>query len=129
MVQNDLLSEKVIAAAYAVANALGCGYLEKVYENALALELRSLGLDVKQQWGIRVRYRGADVGEYFADLLVEGRLLVELKAVKALEDIHLAQCLNYVKGTGLGACLLLNFGTPKVEVRRLVNHFEHSDNN
>jgi len=115
------ITETIIGCAYAVANTLGSGFLEKVYENALALELRAAGLLVEQQKAIEVRYRNTVVGEYIADLLVENRVLVELKAVKELDDIHLAQCLNYLKATGLKVCLLINFGSPKVQVRRISN--------
>jgi GxxExxY protein len=114
------LTEKVIGCAYAVSNELGCGFLGKVYENALALELRNAGLDVKQQWPLAVLYRGDLVGEYTADILVGNCILIELKAAKKLDDIHLAQCLNYLKAAGLKLCLLLNFGQPKVEVKRVV---------
>ena len=91
---NDV-SRRIIGCAFTVANALGCGFLEKVYENALAHELRKAGLKTDQQQGITVRYDGAVVGEYVADLLVEDAVVVELKAAKALDDVHLAQCLNY----------------------------------
>jgi len=119
----DQLTEKVIGCVYTVANGLGCGFLEKVYENALAHELGKAGIQVTQQQDITVRYDGVVVGEYAADLLVEGRLLLELKAVKALGNVHLAQCLNYLKATGLRVCLLINFGSPKTEIRRIVNRF------
>ncbi len=117
----NALSERIIGCAYAVSNGLGCGFLEKVYENALAHELRKAGLRVRQQWPIEVVYDGEAVGEYQADLVVEDEVLLELKAVKAIDDVHLAQCLNYLKATGLRLCLLLNFAKPKVEVRRVVS--------
>ena len=85
--------------------------------------LRKAGLQVRQQHGIKVHYDGVAVGEYTADLLVEGVLLLELKAVKNLDDIHLAQCLNYLKATNLRLCLLMNFAKPKLEVRRIVNNY------
>ncbi|MFA6561749.1 MAG: GxxExxY protein [Verrucomicrobiia bacterium] len=116
----NVVTEKIIGAAYAVGNTLGSGFLEKVYENALVHEIRKTGLRVDQQHDIQVRYDGVVVGDYVADLLVEGRVLVELKAVQALDDIHLAQCLNYLKATKLKICLLINFGKPKVEIRRIV---------
>jgi len=100
---------------------LGAGFLEKVYENALAHELRRSRLTVEQQKGIQVLYDGVVVGEYAADLLVNGRVIVELKAVKAFDNVHFAQCLNYLKATGMEACLLINFGTPKIEIKRFVN--------
>ena len=119
----DALSGQVIGCAYTVSNALGCGFLERVYENALAHELRKQGLRVVHQHGIEVHYDGIVVGEYAADLLVEDVLLVELKALKVLNEVHLAQCLNYLKATGLRLCLLFNFGAPRVEVKRVVNHY------
>ena len=125
MSESDMneLTEKVIRCAFTVSNTLGCGFLEKVYENALAHELRKAGLKAEQQHGITVYYDGVAVGEYTADLLVEGVLLVELKAVKELDDIHLAQCLNYLRATKLRLCLLINFGKPKLEVRRIANNY------
>jgi GxxExxY protein len=115
------ITEKIIRYVYVVANTLGNGFLEKVYENALAHELRKCGLLVEQQKGIKVLYDGVVVGDYMADLLVQKENIVELKAVKALDNIHIAQCLNYLKATGFKVCLLLNFGTPKVQIRRLMN--------
>ena len=121
--RSDEITETTIGASYRVANTLGQGFLEKVYENALVIELRGAGLLVEQQKPIEVRYQGVVVGDYIADLLVENSILVELKAVKKLDEVHVAQCLNYLKATGLKVCLLLNFGTDRVEVRRLVNSF------
>ena len=115
------LSERIIGCAFAVSNTLGVGFLEKVYENALAHELRRGGLTVFQQHAVAVHYDGVVVGTYAADLLVEDAILVELKAVKALDAIHSAQCLNYLKATNLRLCLLLNFGTPRMEIKRLVH--------
>lgn len=117
--EHDPLTESVLKCAFTVANALGSGFLEKVYENALAHEVRKAGLGAEQQVPITVTYDGLVVGAYVADLMVERRLLVELKACKALEDIHVAQCLNYLKATGIHTCLLINFGTPKLQIRRL----------
>jgi len=121
---NELITEKIIGCAYTVANTLGCGFLEKVYENALAHELRKEGLVVLQQAGVNVIYDGIVVGEYVSDLLVENEILVELKAVKALDNIHMAQCMNYLKATGLQVCLLINFGSPRIEVKRVLNGFQ-----
>ena len=117
------LSNKVIKAAFAVSNGLGVGFLEKVYENSLAHELRKAGFVVDQQKAIQVAYDGAIVGDYFADILVEGNLLVEVKAVKALVEIHMAQCMNYLKAAGMRLCMLLNFGNPKLEIKRIVRNF------
>ena len=117
----DQLSNKIIGCALTVSNALGVGFLEKVYENALAHELRKAGLTVNQQYPITIHYDGVPVGSYAADLLVEKTVLVELKAVTALDTIHRAQCINYLKGSGLRLCLLLNFGSPRLEIKRVVN--------
>jgi GxxExxY protein len=117
---NDL-SGRVIGCAFTVLNTLGAGFLEKVYENALALELRAVGISVAQQRGAKVEYKGVVIGEYFADLVVEDVLLVELKAVKALDETHRMQCTNYLKATGLALCLLLNFGKPRLEIKRVVH--------
>ncbi|OGW60750.1 MAG: GxxExxY protein [Nitrospirae bacterium RBG_16_64_22] len=119
----DGLTERIIGCAYVVRSSLGSGFLEKVYENALSHELKKSGLAVEQQKAIGVRYDGVVVGEYIADLLIENSVLIETKAVKALDDVHMAQCLNYLKATGLTVCLLLNFGTSKMQVRRIVNGF------
>jgi GxxExxY protein len=117
------LTERVIGCIYAVSNAMGCGFLEKVYRNALHVELTVNGLVAEPEKKIIITYRGAVVGDYIADLVVEGCILLELKAVKALDDVHMAQCLNYLKATGIKVCLLVNFAKPKVEIRRIVNHF------
>lgn len=114
------LSERIIGCAYKVANTLGYGFLEKVYENALAFEIRQAGLHVAQQQPVTVKYEGRVVGEYVSDLLIEGLVLVELKCVTALEQSHIAQCLNYLNATQLRLCLLLNFGRARIEVRRVI---------
>jgi GxxExxY protein len=115
------LSGNAIGAAFNVLNTLGAGYLEKVYKNALVIELREQGFAVRQQHGMTVMYRGSVVGEYFADLLVNNMLLIELKVARALEDIHHQQCINYLKATGLQLCLLLNFAKPRLEIKRIVH--------
>jgi GxxExxY protein len=111
------ITELIIKAFYTVYNTLGYGFLEKVYRNALAIELRKLGLDVIPEARITVYYDGEVVGEYFADLSVAGVVIVELKAVKRLLSEHEAQLLNYLKATSYEVGLLLNFG-PKPEIRR-----------
>lgn len=118
---DDEITERVIGAAFHVQNQLGVGFLEKVYENALWYELKERGLSAERQKPIAVKYGTFVVGEYFADLVVEERLLVELKATKALDDMHTAQVLNYLKATGYRNGLLMNFGSPRVEVRRYRN--------
>jgi GxxExxY protein len=116
------LSRLIIGCAFAVANGLGQGSLEKVYENALAFELRDRGLSADQQKAIVVKYRDAVVGDYTADLIVENCVIVELKATKAIDPAHAAQCRNYLKATGIRLCLPINFGGPRVEVRRIVQN-------
>jgi len=119
----DEVTGVIIRCAYIVSNKLGSGFVEKVYENALVIEVRRAGLSVEQQYGIKVRYDQVVVGEFAADLLVDENVIVELKAVKALDEIHSAQCLNYLKATGLTVCLLVNFGKPKAEIKRIVLDF------
>ncbi len=115
------LSQAIIGCAFTVLNTLGAGFLEKVYENALALELREAGFAVAQQCGATVSYKEKVVGEYFVDLLVDDAVLVELKTVKALDEAHRLQCVNYLKATGLRLCPLRNFGNPRLEIKRVVN--------
>ena len=114
------ITRRIIGAAQTVSNTLGCGFLEKVYENALAIELRRTDLEVEQQKAIHVRYREEIVGVYVADLIVENAVLVELKAAVALDRNHRAQCINYLRATGHRICLLLNFGLPRLDVERIV---------
>ena len=114
------VTQAVIGAAFRVGNTLGCGFLEKVYENALAHELRKMGLRVRQQHPIPVFYDGVRVGKFDCDLLVEETVLVELKSVRAWDDAHTAQCLNYLTATRLPLCLLINFGQ-RVDVKRFAN--------
>ena len=115
------LSECIIGCAFKIINKLGSGFLEKNYENALAHELRKAGLTVAQQQGITVEYDGIIIGTYAVDLLVENTIIVELKAIKALDQAHTAQCLNYLKATGIHLCLLINFGKPRLEIRRVAH--------
>lgn len=114
------LTEKIIGAAFKVQNTLGAGFLEKVYENSLAIELRKLGLAVESRKPYSVLYEGTVVGDYQADLVVVGKVIVECKAVNALDSVHEAQLLNYLKASGLHVGLLINFGRPKLQYRRLV---------
>ncbi|MFO0850061.1 MAG: GxxExxY protein [Gemmataceae bacterium] len=119
MYQHADVTERIIAAFFKVYNTLGYGFLEKVYQNAMAVELASQGLAAEPQAPLTVHYAGVAVGEYFADFLVEGRVVVELKAVEQLAAEHHAQLLNYLKATDITIGLLLNFG-PKPEVKRKV---------
>ena len=114
------ITERIIGCVHRVSNTLGSGFLEKVYENALAIEMRKNGLDVAQQHGIKVFYDKTVVGDFAADLLVENCVIVELKAARTLDEVHSAQCLNYLRATGLKVCLLVNFGRPRVDVKRIV---------
>jgi GxxExxY protein len=111
-------TERIIGCAYRVGSGLGCGFLEKCYENALAHELRKAGLNVVQQVRLDVWYDGLVVGEYIADLIVEGCVVIEVKAIERLDTIHAAQCINYLAATRLPICLLINFGR-RVEIKRI----------
>ncbi len=115
----DAITEGVIGAAHRVSNILGIGFVEKVYENAHAHEMRKDKLVVVRQHPIKVVYDEVVMGEFFVDLLVENIVLVELKSVSTLNDDHMMQALNYLRASGLPACLLINFGTPRVQIRRL----------
>ena len=113
------LSRCVIGAAFQVSNVLGCHFKEKVYENAMCHELRKQGLNVEQQVSLQVFYDGVVVGDFIADLLVEGTLLVELKTSDAIIPQHESQAINYLSASGLPLCLILNFGTPRVGIKRM----------
>lgn len=113
------LTDQIIKAFYNVYNSLGYGFLEKVYENALAFELREMGLSVECQKPLNVSYRNQIVGEYFADLVVEGKVIIELKAMETIHEAHLRQLQNYLKATEIEVGLLLNFGR-KPEFKRRV---------
>ena len=97
-------------------------FWKKVYENALAHEMRKRGLTVAQQRTIVVRYDNVIVGEYTADLVVNDHIIIELKVVKAIGDLHVAQCLNYLRATSKTLCLLMNFGRPRIEIRRVLTN-------
>jgi GxxExxY protein len=116
----DHPTDRIIGSALTVSNALGAGFLEKVYENSLAHELRKAGLSVLQQCGGTAMYDGIIVGDYAVDLLVQESVIVELKAIKAIANVHHAQCINYLRATGPQVCLLLNFGNPRLEIKRIV---------
>ena len=119
----DSLTEKVLAAVFEVSNTLGAGFLEKVYQRALLRELSLRGIRVTAEASFAVLYKGYPVGEYFADLLVEDVLVVELKCAERLANEHTAQCLNYLRASGRTVCLLVNFQKPKVEWKRIVLGF------
>ena len=113
------LSNKVIKAFYNVYNLLGYGFLEKVYENALIFELKSLNLNAEQQKKIQVHYKDIIAGEYFADILVENSIIIELKAAENICEEHIAQLTNYLKATDIELGLLFNFGK-KPEFKRII---------
>jgi GxxExxY protein len=117
----------VIGCAYSVSNELGPGFLEKVYENALFIELRGKGLQVERQKELNVTYKGEVVGKYIADIVVEKLLLLELKAVSKLVPENKAQVINYLNAIGINVALLINFGTPRPEIKRIVWKHNESD--
>ena len=113
-------TEKILGASFKVLNTLGAGFLEKVYENALCLELRRSGMAVENQKAIHISYEGAIVGDYQADIVVDGKVIVECKEASGLASVHEAQLINYLKATGIHVGLLINFSRPKLQYRRLV---------
>jgi len=116
---NDL-TYQINGAIYEVSRTLGAGFLEKVYEKALMIELKKRGMKAIDQAHIKVSYKNTIVGEYFADILVEDKIILELKAVENLSKLHEAQILNYLKATGIQVGLLVNFKHPKAEIKRMV---------
>jgi GxxExxY protein len=119
---------RILEAFYAVYNGLGPGFLEKVYENALTLELKDLGLETDQQRPITVTYRDRVVGEFFADIVINNAIVLELKTVETLNDDHAAQVINYLRATDFELGLLLNFG-PKPQFRRILLTNDHKHPN
>ena len=113
-------SYEVVAAAIQVWKTLGYGFLEKVYENALCFELRKRGIVFEQQKQVKVKYEGQIIGDYVADIIVDGKIILELKSAKAIDGSHIAQTLNYLKATGLRLGILLNFGPSKMENKRII---------
>jgi GxxExxY protein len=120
----DELTERVLGAVFEVSNGLGAGFLEKVYQRALLHELRLRGIRAAAEVSFRVTYKGQAVGEYFADIVVEEAIVVELKCAERLSNEHTAQCLNYLRASGRDRCLLVNFQRPKVEWKRIVLGFQ-----
>ena len=118
------LTSVILNACFEVSNELGSGFLESVYEKALLVVLREKGLNVKSQVSLNVNFRGQCVGDFIADIVVEDKVLLELKAVKAIAPEHIAQILNYLKATGVEVGLLVNFGSSKLEYRRFNNRFD-----
>jgi len=118
------LIQLAVGAAYEVSNTLECGFLEKVYRLALARELRLQGLCVETEVKYSIQYKSECAGEYFADLILERKLVIELKCVERFANEHLAQCLNYLKASGLSLALLINFQHPRVEWRKIIGRFD-----
>jgi len=117
---DNKLSQQVIGCAFEVSNTLGVGFLEKVYEKALCVELKNKGIAFTCQKPVAVNYKDVLVGEYVTDIIVEGSLLLELKAVSVVPAVYEAQLMNYLKATGLPFGLLLNFGKPKLGIKRII---------
>ena len=115
------LTEKVIGCSYKVHNELGSGFLEKVYQNALAIESKEMGIHFVQECPLNVLYRGSIVGEYFPDFIINERVIVELKAIEMLSKPHEVQLVNYLKATGLKIGLLINFGKSVTVKRRILS--------
>ncbi len=114
------LTEKIIGACFEVSNELGAGFLESVYEKALTIALGDKEVDATAQAPLNVLFRDKVVGDFYADILIDDKVIIELKAVKALSPEHEAQTINYLKATGIKVGLLINFDKPKLELKRLV---------
>ena len=117
------ITRKILEACFEVSNELGAGYLESVYEKALLIVLRQKNLLAENQIPLEVKFRGEVVGDFYVDILVESKVVIELKVVNSLTKEHYAQTINYLKSTGIDVGLLINFGNPKIEYRRFTNKF------
>jgi GxxExxY protein len=118
--KHEEITERIIGVFYEVYNELGHGFLEAIYEEAMVVALAEIGLQVDRQVPVPVRFRGRVIGDYKADLVVEGKVLIELKAVRRLEAAHEAQAIHYLRATDIEVALLLNFGAHRAELRRLI---------
>ena len=116
---HEELTAKALEASFEVAKELGAGFIESVYEKALLIALHEKGLNAKEQFPLAVKFRGYTVGEFYVDILLEDKVIIELKAVRALAPEHQAQVINYLKATGIDVGLLINFGNPRLEYKRL----------
>ena len=123
---HEEITDEIISAYYKVYNKLGYGFLEKVYENAMFIELKKRNLHVEKQNSIVVYYEGENVGNYFADLIVSKKIIIELKAAESLKEEHEAQLVNYLRATDIEVGLLLNFGVkPKIKRKIFENHLKN----
>jgi len=120
------ITAKVLEACFEVSNTLGIGYIESVYENALFVVLTQKGIKVERQVPLKVKFRDVIVGDFKADMIVEGKVLLELKAVETLAKEHYAQLLNYLKTTGIEVGMVINFGNPRLQYRRFENRFNRN---
>ena len=127
MSQGKLISERVISCAFEVSNTLGAGFIEKVYENALCIELNRAGIPFCRQPRFEIRYKNENIGNYIADIVVADKLLVELKALSVLNREHEAQVMNYLKASSLSVGLLLNFGASRMAIKRIVWKHDESE--
>lgn len=116
---HEELTAKALEACSEVAKELGAGFIESVYEKALLIALHEKGLNAKEQFPLAVKFRGYTVGEFYVDILLEDKIIIELKAVRALAPEHQVQVINYLKATGIDVGLLINFGNPRLEYKRL----------
>jgi GxxExxY protein len=121
------ITNKILSAFFEVSNELGAGFLESVYQNALMITLQEKELTVKQEYPLAVSFHGQIVGQFYADILVEDKIILELKAVSALTEVHKAQIINSLKATGIEVGLLVNFGNPKLEYRRFDNRMKQTN--
>jgi len=124
----EKLSERVLKCAHNVSYGLGSGFLEKVYENALCVELASANIPFRCQQQFVIFYKGKNVGSYVADIVVDNRLIIELKALSCISKEHDAQIMNYLKASGITVGLLLNFGTSRLGIRRIVWDYDDQNN-
>lgn len=120
---HEELTGKILEACFEVSNELGAGFVESVYSNALFVALRQKGINASIEVPLKVKFRGVIVGDFFADMIVHDKVIVELKAVETLTKEHYAQLLNYIKATGIDVGLIINFGSPKLQYRRFTNRF------
>ncbi|MCX7009774.1 MAG: GxxExxY protein [Kiritimatiellaeota bacterium] len=125
--QFEKLTETIIGCAYTVYNQMGFGFLESVYEKCLLIELQKAGLHTEAQTPIRITYGGKPVGDFFADIMVEDSVILELKSVSMIARAHEVQLVNYLKATGKSVGLLINFGETKVEIKRKVRDLKQME--